>query len=152
MNFRKIKTNGVKVELEWTTEVGSDETEHRLTSFAEPHPDLVSALAAFVPIVIRLLGVHPEWSEGLTVSSISINTEDDGRIGCVVTCLRTLPLCNAPLVINTPHLREPREDAEDGRRGFFVEGMAEAIDEAQTQAAAYLKGKRAQTEMFAGSK
>jgi hypothetical protein len=65
-----------------------------------------------------------------------------------VTCLKKLTQANAPLVVNTPHLREPVEDREFGETGFFTDGMAEALLEAENQAEAYVGGKRAQGELF----
>lgn len=149
MRFTKIKANKKRVHLEWMTPApgggGSDYIEHTLESGDPPAPEFVQAMQALAEEVGELLEVESEWAEGLEVIGLSINYEDDGRRGLVVTCLKPLDGTNAPLVLNTPHLREPDADA-DGPA--LSEGMLRLLAAAGSQAAAYVKGQRAQGTLF----
>ena len=149
MRFTKIKSNGKTVELQWhESKLNGEEISHHLTSPDAPSPALPSALAAFVPIVLDLLQLPEDWSENLRVQSLSINHEKgDGRMGLVITCLKKLPDANAPLVLNTPHLRQPVNDDDTGP-GFFIEGMGEALDDVLSAALGFYNGERAQGDLF----
>lgn len=149
MKFSKIKFNGYRVELIWSTRApGSlDETETKLSSGAAPRPEFVAAFNAFKPLALDLLEL-PEYGEGFIVTGLSINEEDnDGRGGLVITSMKTLKQANAPLVLNTPHLREPVDDNQDGAAGFYTEGMSGALATMLGEAKRYVNGERAQQEL-----
>jgi hypothetical protein len=135
MKFFKIKYNGEKVALSWTEhKLGGTEIEHNLHSGQTPAPDLPAALKKFERFVEELLEVPADWMNTLKVTGLSINEEeDDGREGLVITCQKKLASTNGPLVVNTPHLREPVKLGEEGP-GFFLDGMAEAIETANNAA------------------
>jgi hypothetical protein len=148
MKFTKIKYDGKKVELSWNEKSKKGtEISHTLTSTEAPAIELKNALNAFERFVEDLLEVAPQWMLTLKVTGLSINEEEDGRAGLVITSQKKLSGANAPLVVNTPHLREVVKLGEDGP-GFFLGGMAEAIDEAATAATAFFNGKRAQRTLF----
>jgi hypothetical protein len=149
LKFTKIKYNGEKVAISWLeTKPGGTEIEHNLHSTMKPAPDLEASLERFSRFVEEILEVSHEWMGGLRVTGISINTEEeDGRAGLVITCQKKLALTNGPLVVNTPHLREPKNLGDDGP-GFFLAGMDMAIDQAFTAATGFVQGKRAQREIF----
>jgi hypothetical protein len=149
MKFTKIKLsekNGVH--LEWTTPAEkrpNDVVEHRLTGKDAPAPEFTEAMQAFKPEVVGLLELSEEYGEGLTVVGLSINYEEDGRKGLVVTCLKALDAFNAPLVLNTPHLREA-SDEEPGN--YLPDGLLLLVRHAEQEAAAYVNGIRAQQSLF----
>ncbi|MDB4871991.1 MAG: hypothetical protein JWL97_2995 [Gemmatimonadales bacterium] len=149
MKFFKIKYNGEKVALSWTEHrVGGTEIEHNLHSGQTPAPDLPAALKKFERFVEELLEVPADWMLTLKVTGLSINEEeDDGREGLVITCQKKLANTNGPLVVNTPHLRAPIKLGEEGP-GFFLNGMEEAIAEANRAAQLFVEGRRAQKELF----
>lgn len=147
MRFTKIKYDGSTVLLTWTTKkVTGEEVRHELTSPQDPHPDFLSALDEFRPTVLELLELDEDYGSGLRVQSLSINEEKDGRIGCVVTSLKTLDAAHSPLVLNTPHLRERVDETTD--RGFLSDEMMTAIARVEREAEAYVNGKRAQGDLF----
>ncbi|MGK2935224.1 MAG: hypothetical protein ACSLFE_08280 [Gemmatimonadaceae bacterium] len=151
MDFAKIKVTNDGVELKWGGE-RDDGTElvHDLKSHDQPAEDLRQAMTAFRAYVQKLLGItSEEWVSDLVVTGLSINTEKDGRRGLVVTCMKKLADANSPLVLNTPHLREPVDDITDSGPGFFIDGTIELIRAAERAAEAYLQGKRAQGDLFA---
>lgn len=63
----------------------------------------------------------------------------------MVTCLKTLATTNAPLVLNTPHLRE--DDGESP--GLFLpDAMATLLDRAKQAAERFMQGDRAQLNLL----
>lgn len=154
MNITKIKYDGEKVEISWKdVGVGGTETTHTQTSRQTPSPRFVAALHAFVPIVVDLLRLPEGYEIGLRVQSLSINYEEgDGREGLVVTSLKDLKdTFNAPLVLNTPHLRQVVDDEEDGRSGFLTSELSSALAVARGAAERFLDGERAQVDAFANA-
>lgn len=149
MKFSKIKYDWKKVELSWTTKEKGAEIAHHLTSSARPAPAFTGAMRRFVPIVLSLLELPDSYDDGLQVTGISLNVEEnDGRRGVVITSQKKLEAANAPLVLNTPHLREPVKDEEVDQPGFFPDEMEDAITHAERAASEYLEGKRAQGDLF----
>ncbi len=149
MKFSKIKWDGACIELAWTTKLdGAGEITHSLKSYDTPRPEFVDAMRAMVPHVLEVLELEDAgWENDLTVSGLSINVEDgDGRRGLVCTCRRALGIANAPLIINTPHLREFMDDEQ--LKGFIPDEMLSAMEQVEREAALYLKGKRAQADLF----
>ncbi len=148
MKFSKIKWDGACVELQWTSKLdGAGEITHALKSYDTPRPEFVEAMRGMVPHVLKVLELEAAaWEDTLTVSGLSINQEDDGRRGLVCTCRRALDIANAPLIINTPHLRESRDDEQ--LKGFLPDDMLAAMEAVEQEAALYLKGKRAQGDLF----
>src|SRR5689334_6955796 len=98
MKFKKIKYNGEKVMLLWTTSTVGQEVEHTLTSTQPPHPSFVNTLELFVDDVLDLLELDDEYRHGFRVIGLTLTTQDDGRRGLVVTCLKSLEGAQAPLV------------------------------------------------------
>lgn len=159
-SFRKIRVTDKVVELEWTTPdpSGEGETKHELTCKHEAHADLVAALQAFRPHVQQLLEVTKRWAQTVTVTSLSISKDKNGRRGLVVTGTRPVADASSPFVIHTPHLAESVQEADESDendsptlfsgKGVWLEGMAEALETAEQEATAYIDGKRAQGDLF----
>lgn len=150
MKFSKIKFDGVLTELTWTSKLdGAGEVVHTLKSTDTPRPEFIGALKAMVGPVLEVLELeNAGWEDSLSVSGLSINEEEDGRRGLVCTCRRPLDVANAPLIINTPHLREFRDD--EALKGFMPDELYSAMEAVEKEAALYLKGKRAQSDLFDG--
>lgn len=149
MRFRKIKYNGKKVHLEWSTDSGDAVIEHTLDCESKPEQDLPDAMQAFVPQVVDLLELAEGYDEGLRVTGISINYESSGRRGVVITSLKELDDFTAPLVLNTPHLKEP--DLDDDDSPSWPGGWEELLKAAEAAAKGYVEGKRQpkeQPELF----
>jgi hypothetical protein len=153
VRFSKIKYNPdkAKVELHWTTEEDGAAVEHILTSDSKPQPELPIALDAFREHVIELLQVGDAWLPvSLIVTGISLNEGEgeDPRRGIIITCRRALEKAHAPLMFNTPHLREATESSPLGTPGVFLDYMDDAIAQAEKAAAAYVHGHREQLSIF----
>lgn len=151
MKYRKIKYNGFKVELVSVTRKSDGaETEIKASSPGVPRPEFVRAYEAFKPKALELLELDG-YEKGFKVIGLSINEEEgDGRCGIVVTCAKSLEATNAPLILNTPHMREP-VGADDTGAGFMPAGWLDLILAIQEEAQKYDDGEREQAEMFAGA-
>lgn len=146
MRFTKIKWNGKEVVLAWTTKSGADTIRHTLDSFERPRQEFDDALQAFVPEIVQLLELPTAYAEELKVIGLSINYEEGDRAGLVVTCLKNLAEFNAPLVLNTPHMREP--DFDDENPGQMSDTVLQLLGRAQGAATRYVEGKREQGDLF----
>lgn len=142
IDFTKVKHKGA-VELEWAQNSDTDSLRHSLTSYDDPEPEFGEAMQSLASIVVDLLGLPEGYTEGLTVSGVSLSYNDTQGRGCVITCLKELAAFNAPLVINTPHL------AEDAEHGPTMPGaLSRALDELMIRATRFKNGQRQQMEMF----
>ncbi|MDB4874422.1 MAG: hypothetical protein JWM41_868 [Gemmatimonadetes bacterium] len=130
--FRKIKFDGDTVVLTWPTSHGADHIEHTLTSPGRPRDALPGSLAAFVPTVLSLLEFDDEYRSGLRVRGLSIKDgrDGDGRM-LVLTCEKKLDESDAPLIFNTPVIKE----ADTGTIGRL-------LDQAEKEATEFLRGER----------
>jgi hypothetical protein len=143
MEIKKIKYEAKheKVEIEWGSvqgPEGRDTVAHSLTSFDPPHPDFVVALDSIVPGVLSLLELFEEYSAGMTVRGITFASVSEDQEGAVVTCLKELVAVPSPLVLNTP---------------LFPIGVRPGLDEKafdriRAEASRYIRGKRAQADLF----
>lgn len=151
--FTKI-ANAKNVHIEWqskkTTASKAEELhQHQLDCPERPRPAFGAALQRFLAFALQIIGAPDTWAENTRVTGVSINYEEDGRRGLVITMSRKGPLGAAPFVINTPHLREPMDPTKETGVSFFPTGLAGVIDFAAQEAQAYLDGDRAQADMFA---
>lgn len=147
MNFTKVKHLKGSIVFEWEAEegaTGTDKSEHRLTSYDEPHPDLIAAFRALVAPSLKLLDLPSMYSRDLTVSGVSLTYEEKRGRGAVITLQKKLESCPAPLIFNTPYLPEDAGEHQPS----LPSAMHEAIDGLLVEAAAFLKGKRAQVSPF----
>ncbi|WP_425153971.1 hypothetical protein [Candidatus Palauibacter sp.] len=142
--FTKVKWDRKEVVLRWTTEEDGDVISHTLKSKQPPHPDFGIALGRFDTTVAQLIEVELDWADALRVIGLSIDYDDEGRAGLIVTCLRELQATDAPLVLNMPRVLEPEGALGSG----LPADLFDLLDRAVVQASAYLAGKRAQSDLF----
>lgn len=145
MRFTKLKRGKDEVTLVWTTTEGPgqrDAHEHRLVSTDAPHPDLLAAFQGFVAPVLALCELPTAYGVNLVVSGVTVTEDATKGTGCVVTCQKPLVAAEAPLIFNSPHLTE---------EGGLPQAMLRALDALGQEAQAFLAGKRAQGDLFAGA-
>lgn len=150
--FTKIVCNAKQIALDWTSKrktasEAEEVTSHELRCQEKPRPAFDKALQKFLPFLLTIIGAPADWRENTKVTGVSLNKEEDGRRGIVITASRKCPHGSAPIAINSPHLREGLDDKETGAN-FFLDGMGDAIDVMCDEAAAYLGGDRSQGELF----
>jgi hypothetical protein len=147
MNFTKVKHLKGSMVFEWEIDegaTGADKSEHRLTSYDDPHPDLIAAFRALVAPALKLLDLPSMYSRDLTVSGVSLTYEEKRGRGAVLTLQKKLDGCPAPLIFNTPYL--PQDAGE--HQPSLPSAMNDAINAVLVEAAAFLKGKRSQGDLW----
>lgn len=144
MEFTKISHNVKKVEtlLEWKDKKGRDSRTLSLRSSEPPRPELVTALAAFVPVMVDAMEVPETFAKGLEVRSVSFKVvdEDDDVEGVVIASIKTWEGSNRPWNHITPLLVDP-----DGKEtGFWPDDMYLKLAILKREAKAFADGDRAQ--------
>lgn len=151
--FTKIVNNGKHIQIHWisrkkTASEAEEQHNHQLECPERPRPEFDTALQAFLPFLLQIIGAPKEWKDNTEITGISLNKEEDRRRGIVITAKRKCPFGAAPIAINTPHLRESLDDTQETGPNFLLPGMADAIDAICEEAQVYLDGDRAQGELF----
>lgn len=155
--FTKITANGKSIQIHWisrkkTASEADEQHNHQLECAEKPKPEFDTALQAFLLFMLRIIGAPTDWTDNTKITGVSLNKEEDGRRGIVITASRKCPFGAAPIALNSPHMREPKDDAKETGANFFLSGMADAIDTLCEEAQAYLDGDRAQGELFGDPK
>lgn len=154
MTFTKIKYNlkKSKVELAWTTGEGE---EHTLKHTEPPRPAFWEALQACKALVVSMCMLQDQ-EHLLTIRSVTLKYTDENSTsgasrGIVITALRELDWIDTPQVVNTPFASLtliPAPLGEDGEISDFETGILEPLDTLEAEAAAYVRGERAQSDLF----
>lgn len=150
MRFTKIKVNDKGVQLLWSTTDASGLTHnHDVSSPEKPAPELPEALAAFVPYVMDLLDLPPNWREQIRVTTINLNEEKETKSrGLMVSVTRKIAKASGrPVSITTPHMREATENTT-ATTGILDDDTLELIAKVERAAAAFVKGERMQGELI----
>lgn len=130
----KIKRNKQAIEIHAELELakGRGVDARILRCSDEPLPSFTKAMDALEPIAREILELMPEqWSGVFTVTGVSISRGEYGE-GVVITSSVALSECQAPLVLNTPHI-----DID-----VLGNGARQALDKVRLEAKGYLDGKR----------
>lgn len=150
MRFKDIKINADGVELD-RVEIHPDGTEltQKLKNATRPLASFATALQAFTGYALALIGAPAEWAEDTTVTSIHLSEEPKTkRRGLIVTIVRKIERAkNRVMVINSPLMHQPTEDADGTNPGTFEREVLNMITAAESEATRYWKGERDQTEL-----
>src|SRR4051794_29435873 len=124
MDIRKIRhVDGKETRIEYTDEVaGKDEvSEHKRVSKQKPETSFTDALKAFVPLVAAACQLSDAWAAEMEVTGLTFGEEKAKGGGArmnIMAHARFTPEGQAsPIFLNTPLMRESREDAEIGKPG-----------------------------------
>lgn len=153
--FTKIR-HGKTVAIEWTSEKttaggAKEHVDHQLECPEGPRPSFKSALQGFAAFFLAIIGAPKEWEDKTVITGVSINYEDDGRRGIILTASRKCPYGAAPVAMNTPLLKESMDPAKETGPTYWLPKMEELVAVLEQEAEAYLNGDRAQVEMFDGA-
>lgn len=149
MRFTKISIKNDGVELVREITHANGDTQHiELEADGQPLPSFRDALQAFRAYVLGLLPITLDKDVALTITSLSLSEDKHGLRGLIVCGL--VPVEGAydkPLVLNTPLVREPGQNASDDACVLSDETLA-LIKLAEEEATKFYNGERVQTEMF----
>lgn len=112
---------------------------HQFGDNAEAAPEFYKAFEAFSPIVTKTVGLPEKLATGIKVDSVSITYSEDKEgtenTKYALSCKVKAGHATAVLNVTTQHK-------------FIPEGFEEAMTALVNEAADYVEGKRAQTELF----
>lgn len=143
--FTKIKIKDQTTTLKWQVpRKGKDGefNEGSATCRETPQPEFIAALQALVPDVPLMCDLPDSWyKDKLKILGVVLSHKD-GIIGATISS--TVTLNNKRVIaLNTPHL------SAEGKAGETLpEGCTDRIEVLIDEAEKYLKGVRAQLEIF----
>lgn len=147
--FKKIRYNERSVVLEYTVHDGTKTEEIAFGCEDAPHADFSAALQALGVDVLNICELDESYGKDMRIQAVSLSLNaKSGARGAVVTAMKALQIANGPLALHTPHLLSETADDDDGddtgeRAGVMPEGMWDRVEALETEAWAYLEGKRA---------
>lgn len=135
MNLSKIKYDG---DITVTLKYVDGNADYEAVIRDRPHPDFAAALQALAPKVLEIVELKEVKEDTVDVRGVTFSESEDDRV--TITALRRLSWTKCPLVLNTPNA--PVEE--------LPHGTATRLNTLKREAIAYLQGKRAQGNLFAG--
>lgn len=148
MQFKKISITKTAVTLEREVKDAAGGVEE--TTFTAKEKPLASFVDALQSFNGYLRGLLPfvVTEEQLTITTLNLSEDKDGHRGLIVTGIVPVPKAyGKPIVINTPLVREGGENPSPD--AFVLSDVVlELIEDAEHEAARYLKGERVQGELF----
>ncbi len=148
MRFTKIKYDPKKerVVLNYHVQNGTDEPDEYTVNIRQPpHPDLVAALEALGPHVLRLCELDGVEEDDIEVRSVSFSWAQD-VMGCTITALRSLRRSASPLVLNTPHKASDHYGEDGDEEQLLDSDTVTALEQLITEGREFLGGKRGERE------
>lgn len=145
--FKKIRYKDNQVTLTYEDETPHGNDKYSMESLDEPAPVFKRALQNLAQHVIDICELSDEAPESFTVLGVSLS-DTEGISGVTITALKELAHSNAPLVLNTPH--KPFEPYTEGVEdpNCLTDDQIEAVEILIEAARDYLRGKRAQGDLF----
>lgn len=146
-SIRKVKFKPGTLEIHTSSSTGDQETEMTTKSFEDPHPDLVNAFSALVPVVYDILRIPRDmWAGAVKVTGVSFSESDTGAQGAVITAQVAIEGCGSPLILNTPHMPFELPNPTSGA-STMPPFAVDRLQKLQEEAASFLTGKRAQLDL-----
>lgn len=149
MKFTKIRYAGGTVELVLTESPSKNDTDERTRrSTDQPRPEFVAALKALDRVVVHVCELPHEWTDQIEVFQLTIQRHPKTeRRSFVISAKKPVETASGPFVIHTPRVAEA--DLDDDSHGLSEEAT-ERVDELIAEAERFLRGEKAQQEMFNG--
>ncbi len=139
MDIHKIKRDGTKITIEWVSSEENAEILHRLTSTDPPEASFIRAFDELATHVRSLCapGFTGSWYDALEVVAIAIAVDKEDSARRVGVTVRR-EIADGFITITLPSLHE----------SCLSEGIMTAVRLVEDEAAAYVRGARAQGTLF----
>lgn len=148
MEIRKVKSSNGLILIRAEEQCGEEDIRRiELESRAEPRPEFHEAMGGMISPAMNMIQAPGAWMAVATISGVSVTHEEERGMGAVVTILVPLECAPSPLVLNTPYL--PSEDPNDSGGATLPRALREAVERVIDEAMRYLRGERAQADLFA---
>ena len=147
----KISLKGGDVHIVTEEEKNGDTIKTDLDSDQPPNPEFKDAITDLGLYMFDMMEFPEAWKDKAECRGVTINYEEDERIGAVVVMYVPLSKFNAGVSISSPHLREKLPGTPDGGC-FMPPKMVDLVKELRNEAQKYIYGDRAQRELLADDK
>lgn len=136
--YVKIKDDTVTLRYHEEPTMASAPTKHTVKCARDPHPDFVAALQRLTPDLASIMQLPSGYSDAMQLRSLTVRYSDGELSSFTLSGQKPLRSSNTPASINTPAGAEPPG------------GLLDRVNALFSEAAAYLAGKMAQTELQFG--
>lgn len=143
INVTRVSCKKRETIIKYTKDINGETDNLVLTSGEQPHADLVNAMQAIKPFFLQTLGLPEEYGEGMIISGISFTHNEHQGDGCVITAQKKIPNCNAPLILNTPHLTAANGEGEEGVNCNMTSDDLDLLNAIRAEGEEFVGGKRA---------
>lgn len=140
--IEKVRVGEV-VHIEYTQKERDDRRTVVLDSKDAPKQSLKDALAALTDDVIVLCDLPVGYTKGLDVRGVRFKHLKEGRIGAVISAVKTVEHTSAVFNINTPYAEQAQEDPTKGLEQPAIVRLRQVLKEAT----AYIEGERLQPSL-----
>jgi hypothetical protein len=151
MRFQKIKYDKgkVKIEYELCNKAKKDWDQFSLACSDEPKPEFQVALQALSEDVIEMCELPEDYRKRIMVTGVSFSYGSEAEImGATIVSQMVLNRSNVNLNLNTPHKpSEPYSEGGDASQ-CLSQDCIERLTYLMLEAEDYVKGNRAQGELF----
>lgn len=142
MKITKIRIKRRSISISYQ----NDGNDFSLTSTDRPRPEMYQALNDLQPIMLEILHLPEDYSEGLKPTGLTLVDKQEVQLVTLVG-QKSLPECHSPLNLATPlrFLEHPKE--EGSYSPALDQDAIERISALVEEAKAYVKGDRAQGQL-----
>lgn len=154
LNKIKIVGDKEKINLLFTDYTdGSHMLTHEITGDELAQPELYTAMDALNRHVLQILDLPDSFINRIHPYSVSFrrNGKDGDQMAAVISAKFDVPAGETQIAINTPVKKYPEDEVDNQDQvHFFTPDAVKALNELESQAMAYINGKRAQMSLFEG--
>lgn len=156
LRILKVKANDDGVAITYQQKAGKTSwSKITLESPEKAKPELYEALKALAPHVVTLCELPGEYEDDIAVIGVNFTFDETLKTyGARIVATKSLVHSDTPFKVSTPHKTEPPEHIElkGDALVFLTEQCAEDLRILRAEARDYIKGDRAQTELFTSEK
>lgn len=126
---------------------------HEITGDELAQPELYTAMDAMNQYVLQILDLPDSFINRIHPYAVSFrrNGKDGDQMAAVISAKFDVPAGETQIAINTPVKKYPEDEVDNQDPvHFFTPNAVKALNELESQAMAYINGKRAQMSLFEG--
>lgn len=154
LNKIKIVGDKEKINLLFTDYTdGSHMLTHEITGDELAQPELYTAMDALNRHVLQILDLPDSFINRIHPYAVSFrrNGKDGNQMAAVISAKFDVPAGKTQIAINTPVKKYPKDEVDNqDQMHFFTPDAVKALEQLESQAMAYINGKRAQMSLFEG--
>lgn len=155
IRITKIKDNGDTVIIEYKQKIGkSGWAKIAIEQPERARPEFYDALKQLASHVVQICELPQSYKDDIDVTGATFSYDDDTKtVGATIIAKKKLAHSQSPFNIATPHKFEHAANAElkGDKLIFLTPGAANDLRILRDEAIQYIKGERAQGDLFKGN-